>query len=115
MGFRAPTGDAAQKRLMREAARRRQAVATLRVAEATCAYAAAQLADGLSPEQARAAAAEMAGVLAATAEALRRSVRLGLAERRVLARQLAGLGLSKHEVAVRLGVSDRAVFGYLQR
>ena len=48
------------------------------------------------------------------AEALRRLTRLGPAERRVLAVQLARLGWTRRAIAARLGVSERAVFGYLR-
>jgi hypothetical protein len=104
-----------RKRRAYEAVRRREAVTMLRVAEAMCGYAASQLADGLSPEEARAAAIEAAGELAALAAGLRRLTRLRPADRRVLAAQLAALGLSRREVAGHLGVSDRAVRGYLAR
>jgi DNA-directed RNA polymerase specialized sigma24 family protein len=87
----------------------------LRVGEAVCGYAASQLADGLGPEEARVAAVEAAGELAALAAQLMRLTRLRPADRRVLAVQLVGLGMSRREVADRLGVSDRAVRGYLAR
>jgi hypothetical protein len=104
-----------RKRRAYEAVRRRKAVTMLRVAEAMCGYAASQLADGLGPEEARAAAIQAAGELAALAAQLRRLTRLSPADRRVLAQQLAALGMSRTEVASRLGVSDRAVRGYLAR
>jgi hypothetical protein len=47
----------------REAARRRQAEAALRLAASMAMYAAGQLANGLAPEQARRAAMEAAGEL----------------------------------------------------
>jgi DNA-directed RNA polymerase specialized sigma24 family protein len=86
----------------------------LRVAAASAEYGARQLADGLSPAEARRAAVEAAGELEATAAALRRLARLSGPQRRAVARSLAGLGWSRREIAVRLGVSDRTVFGYLR-
>jgi hypothetical protein len=109
------TAERERKRRAYEAGRRREAVTMLRVAEAMCGYAASQLADGLGPEEARAAAIEAAGELAALAAQLRRLTRLRPADRRVLAAQLTALGLSRREVAGRLGVTDRAVRGYLGR
>ena len=106
--------SAERKRAAREAARRREAAGVLRIAEATCRYAASQLGNGIDPAEARETAAFVAGELAVVAEALRRLTRLGPAERRVLARQLVGLGWSKQAVAVRLGVSDRTVRGYFR-
>ena len=97
------TADAVRRRLpAREAARRRQAVATLRLAEAVARYAADQMANGLAPGEARAAAIDAAGELAELAALLRKLTRLGPAERRELALELrrAGLGVSD-----RLGIS----------
>jgi len=99
----------------REAARRREAADLLRVAASMCEYAAGQLADGLPPEQARAAALETAGELAVVAEVLRRKVRLGPAERRALAVQLHALGVPRREMGWRLGVSEVSVRHYLRR
>jgi DNA-directed RNA polymerase specialized sigma24 family protein len=109
-----PVAPADRRRAAREAARRREAMAALRVAEATIVYAQRQIGNGLSPAQARQAALEAAGELEVLAGELRRAIRLGPAERRVLARQLAALGMSRREVAARLGVSERAVWGYLR-
>ena len=100
------TADAVRRRLPREAARRRQAVATLRLAEAVARYAADQMANGLAPEEARAAAIDAAGELAELAALLRKLTRLGPAERRELALELGGLGWDKQRIAVRLGLSD---------
>ena len=86
----------------------------LRIAECTSRYGASVLANGASPEQARAAALECAGELAAVASIVRRAVRLSGAERRGLARILAGRGMTRREIAERLGVSERAVYGYLR-
>lgn len=85
----------------------------LRITECTARYAASQLANGLTPEQARAVALETAAELSMAAEALRRLTRLGVSERRALARQLANLGLPTREIAMRLGVCDRAVRYYV--
>jgi hypothetical protein len=101
------------KRLAREAERRRQVVAVLQVGEATMAYVARVLSNGATPEQARLVALEAAGELVATAEALRRAVQLAPAERRTLARKLAGMGWPTGRIARQIGVSDRAVRYYL--
>jgi hypothetical protein len=89
-------------------------VTALQIAGKTCEYAASQLGNGLGPEEARRAAVFVAGELELTAAALRRLTRLSGPERRGLAVQLAGLGWSKHQIAVRLGVSDSAVRGWLR-
>jgi DNA-directed RNA polymerase specialized sigma24 family protein len=108
-----PPGAAA--RAERDAGRRRrQAAAELRLTAGLAAYAAAQLADGLDPGRARQAALETAGELEAVASSLRRLTRLRPGERRALARQLAGLGLSTQQIARQLGVSDRAVRYYVR-
>jgi hypothetical protein len=84
---------AARKALARAAERRRRAVAELRLAESMCGYAAAQLANGLSAEQARLAALETAGELVAVAAVLRRAAWTTTADRRRLAALMAGRGL----------------------
>jgi DNA-binding CsgD family transcriptional regulator len=56
----------------------------------------------------------VAGELELVAEALRRLTRLEPGERRVMAAKLAGLGFGRREIAARLGISERAVFGYLR-
>ena len=71
MGAVPESAAVVRMRRTRASARRREAVAMLRLGETTCAYAAAQLADGLSPRQARAAAVEAASELAELAAALR--------------------------------------------
>jgi ParB-like chromosome segregation protein Spo0J len=86
----------------------------LRLAEALAGYAAGQVADGLSPEQARAAVIEAAGELADAAASLRK-LALSPAERRQMAALLAGHGLSRPQIARRLGVSDKSVRSYLPR
>jgi hypothetical protein len=103
-----------RRRLDREAERRRRAAAELRTTAALCLYASRQLADGLSPAEARDAALEMAGELTAVAEALRRAVRPGgPAERRATAIKLANLGVSTKGIAQRLGVTERVIRYYL--
>jgi DNA-binding CsgD family transcriptional regulator len=108
----APTGTAAEKQAMREAARRRQAVDLLRVTEATVSYAITQLGNGLDRSQARDMAQEVAGELVAAAAALRRLTRLSARERRRVAASLFALGVPTQEVADRLGVSYHAAWGY---
>ncbi len=107
--------SARRKALAREAARRREAVTMLQVSESTCRYAASVLANGADPAEARATALFVAGELVQMAESLRRLTRLDAAGRRVLATQLAALGWTRRQIAARLGVSERAVFGYLRR
>jgi DNA-binding CsgD family transcriptional regulator len=107
------SADAVRKRAVSQDQRRREAVAALRLAEQMCGYAAGQLGNGLGPDEARAAALEAAAELAELASVLRRLTRLSPAERRRRAVQLAGLGMPKREVAIRLGVSERAVWYYL--
>jgi HTH domain len=110
----AVSADAARMRLARQAARRREAVRALRLGEATCAYTAGQLGNGLDPDEARAAAMEAAAELVGLAEVLRRSVRPTRFERQWMARQWIGRGrLSARQVADRLGVSERTVWRYL--
>ena len=86
----------------------------LQIAEATCRYAASVIGNGVSPAEARETAVFTAGELAVVAETLRRLTRLGPAQRRVLAVQLTGLGMSRREVAARVGVSERSVRYYLR-
>ena len=104
--------SAQRKRRARAAERRRQAITALQIGECACRYAAAQLGNGASPEDARLTALEMAGELVAVAEALRKAVRLDPAQRRALARLLAGQGMTQKQVAARLGVSERTVRNY---
>ncbi len=108
------SAGAARKRLSREAARRREAVTVLQIAECTARYGASVLANGASPDEARAAAVEVAAELATIAETLRRLTRLGPSERRERAVQLAALGWDKQRIAVQLGVSDRTVRYYFR-
>lgn len=108
-----PESSAERKRLARRAADRRQATNLLQIGECGCRYAASVLANGASPSEARAVATEMAGELTAIAEGLRRLTRVGPAERRTLAAQMAGLGLTTKQIADRLGVSERCARYYV--
>lgn len=93
---------------------RRSAVTLLRIAECTYRYAASQLAGGgTDPGEAAAAVVFTAGELVAVGEALRALVPLGPGERAELARRLDRAGVSRGEIAERLGVSDRSVRLYL--
>ena len=106
--------SAERNRLADEAGRRHQAAALLRVGESVSRYAAGQVSDGLSPAEARRAVIEAAGALAELARSLRRLAWPDdPAERRAVARELAALGVPREEIAARLGVSVRAVRGYL--
>ncbi len=98
------------------AAVRRQIIATFRLAEALSRYAAASIADGMSPEQSRQATTETAAELADLAALLARLARLDLApeQRRALARRLAADGLTVREIAVQVGRSPRQVRDYLR-
>jgi hypothetical protein len=53
------------------AARRRQLIALLNLAESAACYACRQICDGTGPREAKSAALEVSGVLAATARELR--------------------------------------------
>ena len=82
-----------------------------------CGYAAGQLADGLGPEAARRAALDVAAELEATAGVLRRLARPDAGERderRALAVELAGAGMSHQQIARQLGVSTGTVWGDLR-
>ena len=105
---------AERKRRAREAARRRSAVTALNIGEATCRYASTQLSNGLGPAEARDLAQEMAAELVAVARILRRVGWLPVAERRVAAARLRGLGYSTNQIADRLGVTDYSVREYLR-
>jgi hypothetical protein len=97
---------------MREAARRREAAEVLRVVAAISGYASAQLGNGLGPEEARQAVAEVAGELAVVAGRLRRLARVPARERAAQARLLAGLGVGTQEIADRLGVCAHTAWNY---
>ena len=106
--------DIEREVLAGEAARRRQAVATLRLAACVAGYAAGQVANGLDPAEARVAATDAALELAGLAALLCRLARLEPGDRRALAVQLAAAGWSRRQIAERLGVSTGAVAGYLR-
>jgi hypothetical protein len=102
------SAERSAERKARAAARRREAVGMLRIGEATCRYAAAQLGNGgIGPDEARQTAAFVADELTVIADALRRLTRLGPAERRELAERLAALGYSQRQIAAQIGVADR--------
>ena len=108
--------DATERsRRSREAARRREAAAVLRVVAATADYASRQLADGLSPAQARVAALESADALESAARAVRRAVRWRPGERRAMAGLLRSNGVPTGEIAAQLGVCKRTARAYGQR
>ena len=105
--------SAERKRLAREAARRREAAGVLRIIEATAGYAAGQVGNGADPGLARAAALEAAAEMEMAAVSLRRLVRLRPDERKSLAPLLAGRGLSRVQIGMALGLSERSVRKYL--
>jgi hypothetical protein len=98
----------------REAARRREAVATLRLIADVAAYASVQAGNGLGPAEARRVIIDAAEELAVAAGRLRHLARLGPAERRRLALLLTAQGLSGVEVAARLGIGRQSVYRYRQ-
>ena len=100
----------------RQAERRREAVLTmLQITEATCRYAASQLSNGCSPDEARQTAQFVAEELSLMAEGLRRLTRPERqAERQAKAVQLAALGLPLSTVAETVGVSERTLARYLR-
>jgi hypothetical protein len=106
--------SAEAKAARRAAERRRRAVRELRLAESMCGYCADQLGNGLSAEEARVAALEVAGELVAVAAVLRRAAWTTTADRRRLAAMWAGRGLRTGEIAARIGVSDFTVRAYLR-
>jgi hypothetical protein len=85
----------------------------LTITAAIAAYEAEQLANGLGPEQARRAVVDAAAELEAAAAALRRLARLTAADRRALAAELGGDGMSQRQIARTLGVSRRRAWDYL--
>jgi hypothetical protein len=100
------------KRAAREAERRREAAALLRLMASACGYSAEQISNGMSPAQARQAVVEMAGEFAVAALSLRRLVRLPARERASRAAFLAAQGLGTTEIATRLGVSPHTAWNY---
>ena len=98
----------------REAARRR-AVDVLRIAEAVAGYAAKSVGNGLEPEAARLAVIDAAAELELAASRLRRLARPDdSAPRRAEALELAADGLSRRQIAERLGVSGETARRYLR-
>ena len=104
-----PAEPSARRETPTDDAARRSAVTVLRLAEAIAGYAAAQLGDGLGPEQARAAARAAADELAETVATLRRLAGLTTGERRERAARLIASGMSQRQAAERLGVSRRTI------
>jgi hypothetical protein len=100
------------KRAAREAERRREAAALLRLMASACGYSAEQISNGMSPAQARQAVVEMAGEFAVAAESLRRLARLPARQRAALAAFLAGQGMGTQEIATRLGVCAHTAWHY---
>ena len=101
-----------------QAAHRQQAIRALRFIESGAGYAAGQLANGLTPEQAQEAVLEMAAELSRTAEhlgGLAGESRLPDVDRRALATWLSGLGVPRREIAGRLGVPVGVVKNYLRQ
>jgi hypothetical protein len=97
------------------AARRREAVRALQLAEGAARHGALVLANGAAPAEARATAREVAAQLSETAETLARLVRPGsLAERKRLVRQLARLGWPRDRIAIHAGLSQRSVYRILR-
>jgi hypothetical protein len=102
--------DKCKQARKRRAAERREAVALLRLVADLAGYAAAQVGNGLSPADARAAIGEVAAEIDAAAARLRRMG--ALAERRNLARLLLGQGMTGTQVAARVGLSEKTVYRY---
>jgi DNA-directed RNA polymerase specialized sigma24 family protein len=107
--------DRCKQARARRAAERREAVALLRLVADLAAYGAAQVGNGLTPADARAAVGELAGELDAAAVRLRRMARPGPAERRLIVRLLFGQGLSGAQVAARVGLSEKTCYRYRDR
>ena len=103
---------AAREARARLAARRREVLAALRLAESVAGYAAGQVADGLGPVEARQVAVEAMRELAGVAAALARLTELAPGERRGLAVELRGVGLSAREVAALLAVAPGTARAY---
>lgn len=100
----------------RKALARRRAVDTLRLAAAVAGYAAAQLANGIGPAEARRAVVDAAIELETAAGNLRRLARLSLspAERRALAVQLVADGWSQARAAELSGIHQRTLWNELR-
>lgn len=109
-----PQTPAARREALR-ARRRRELVTELRTGGSVIAYAARQLSNGIGPEEAREVALESAAQLSMLSVALRKSVRLAPAHRRVLVGRLIGLGYTQEATAARAGVSVKTVQRDLSR
>ncbi len=96
-------------RALRLAERRREAVTQLRTAEATAAYAARQLGNGLSPREAQVAALVVAAELENVARGLRRLAAMPAAQRRPVTAALVEDGMSQKQAGLLLGVSTTCV------
>ena len=91
---------------MREAAARRRAADLLRVTNATLAYAAEQLSNGIGPDEARMVGLEVSEELCEVARALRRLTRLSAPERRAEAARLRELGFGTQQMGQHLGYAS---------
>jgi hypothetical protein len=100
------------KRAAREAERRREAAALLRLMASACGYSAEQISNGMGPAEARQAVVEMAGEFAVAAQSLRRLARLPARQRAALGAFLAGQGMGTQEIATRLGVCAHTAWHY---
>jgi DNA-directed RNA polymerase specialized sigma24 family protein len=107
--------DRCKQARARRAAERREAVTLLRLVADLAGYAAAQVGNGLTPADARAAVRELAGELDAAAVRLRRLARPAPAERRTVVRLLSAQGMSGAQVAARVGLSEKSVYRYRSR
>ena len=109
--------ESAELPAARRALARRRSVDMLRLAESVAGYAAAQLANGLGPEQARRAALDAAAELETIGAELRALAlaRLSPAGRRALAVELVGGGVSRRAAADLLGCAESTVRADLRR
>jgi DNA-directed RNA polymerase specialized sigma24 family protein len=107
--------DRCRQARQRRAAERREAVALLRLVADMAGYASGQIGNCLSPSDARAAVAEVAGELAEAAARLRRMARPGPAERRMVVQLMFARGLSGAQIAARAGVSEKTAYRYRAR
>ena len=105
---------AAEQARARLGARRREVLIVLRLAESTASYAVAQVADGLGPVAAWAAATDAAWALVEAASALVRLTQLEPGERAALAAELVSAGVDRRDVADLLNVTPQTVRGYLR-
>jgi len=99
----------AARRVARRARRRRELVVELRTGEALIGYAAHQLSNGVSPQEAAELALETSAQLSRLAVVIRKSVRLPAVHRRLLVSKLADLGYTQEAIGLRAGVSVKTV------